>query len=303
MNLRDLRYVVAVCDQRHFGRAAETCHVSQPALSGQIRKLEDDLGVALFERTNRAVYVTPVGEAIVAQARQVLALADEIVETARAAKDPLSGEFSLGMIQTIGPYLSPLVLSTIREELPDLSLTLMEGQTADLENRMANGELDGAVLATVPDDPRLREIALYDEPFWIALSQGHPLAGREAIDLGDLRNEELLLLADGHCLRDQVLDACHAATGTTEANTRHTSLETLLALAAAGDGVTLMPALSKLRRDSLGRAIVLRPEASGSAGRTVRLACRKTFPRTELVERLAAIIRAGVPRDLVTVLD
>jgi LysR family hydrogen peroxide-inducible transcriptional activator len=135
------------------------------------------------------------------------------------------------------------------------------------------------------------------------LSQGHPLAGREAIDLGDLRNEELLLLADGHCLRDQVLDACHAATGTTEANTRHTSLETLLALAAAGDGVTLMPALSKLRRDSLGRAIVLRPEASGSAGRTVRLACRKTFPRTELVERLAAIIRAGVPRDLVTVLD
>jgi LysR family hydrogen peroxide-inducible transcriptional activator len=272
-------------------------------LSGQIRKLEDDLGVALFERTNRAVYVTPVGEAIVAQARQVLALADEIVETARAAKDPLSGEFSLGMIQTIGPYLSPLVLSTIREELPDLSLTLMEGQTADLENRMANGELDGAVLATVPDDPRLREIALYDEPFWIALSQGHPLAGRDAIDLGDLRNEELLLLADGHCLRDQVLDACHAATGTTEANTRHTSLETLLALAAAGDGVTLMPALSKLRRDSLGRAIVLRPEASGSAGRTVRLACRKTFPRTELVERLAAIIRAGVPRDLVTVLD
>ncbi len=295
MNIRDLRYVVAVAEESHFGRADNRCHVSQPALSGQIRKLEDELGVALFERTNRTVQVTPVGERIVAQARQLITLSDEILATADAARDPLSGQFRLGMIATIGPYLSPLMLSAIRRELPNLSLTLVEGLTTDLESRVANGGLDGAIVATAPADPHLRETVLYDEPFWIALPRGHPLAKRQAIDLGELAHRELLLLADGHCLRDQVVDLCHASTGIAHANTRETSLETLLALVAAGQGVTLVPALTMPRGDKGQKAIVLRPAASGTAGRTVRLVCRASFPRTELVRRLAAIIRANLP--------
>lgn len=299
MNIRDLKYVVAVAEERHFGRAADKCHVSQPALSGQIRKLEDSLGVTLFERTNRAVRVTPVGERIVAQARRLITLSDEIVASAQAARDPLAGPFRLGMISTIGPYLSPLILSAIRREMPDLSLTLVEGLTIELERRVANGELDGAVLATVPVDPHLTDISLYDEPFWIALSHEHPLAGQETIGLAELAHEELLLLADGHCLRDQVLDACHAATGAAKANTRETSLETLLALVAAGDGVTLVPALAKPRDDRAPSTIVMRPAASGSAGRTVRLVCRASFPRPELVARLASTIRVNLPESTV----
>ena len=303
MNIRDLQYVVAVADERHFGRAADKCNVSQPALSGQIRKLEDYLGVALFERTNRTVQVTPIGDKIVAQARQLITLSDEIVSTAHTAKDPLSGQFRLGMISTIAPYLSPLILPSIRRELPDLSLTLMEGLTSDLENRVANGELDGAILATVPGDSNLNDISLYDEPFWIALPSGHPLAEHETIDLGTIAHEELLLLTDGHCLRDQVLDICHANTGTANANTRETSLGTLLALVEAGDGITLVPALTGPSDNREHSTIVMRREASGSAGRIVRLVYRNSFPRSELVNRLASIIRANVPGNMVGVID
>ncbi len=303
MNIRDLQYVVAVAEERHFGRAASKCHVSQPALSGQIRKLEDFLGVALFERTNRAVQVTPIGAQIAAQARRLITVSDEIVATAQAAKDPFSGVFRLGMIATIGPYLSPLILATIRQEMPDLSLTLVEGFTADLEQRLAGGELDGVILATAPDDPSLRETALYDEPFWVALGEGHALAAQESIELEALAQEALLLLADGHCLRDQVLDLCHASTGIANANTRETGLETLLALVAAGDGVTLVPALTRAREERGRRDIVLRRETSGKAGRIVRLVCRASFPRRELVDRLASIIRTCVPETLVTILN
>ena len=299
MNIRDLQYVVAVAEERHFGRAADKCHVSQPALSGQIRKLEDYLGVALFERTNRTVRVTPVGERIVAQARRLITMADEIVTTAQSARDPYSGQFRLGMISTIAPYLSPLILHPIRRELPDLSLTLMEGLTSDLENRVTNGELDGAILATVPADSHLKDVALYDEPFLIALPSEHPLAEYESIDLARIAHEELLLLTDGHCLRDQVLDVCHANTGTTNANTRETSLGTLMALVEAGDGITLVPALSKPRNDSAHSSVVTRREASGTAGRIVRLVCRTSYPRNKLVARLASIIRTSVPKAVV----
>jgi len=301
MNIRDLRYIVAVADERHFGRAAAHCHVSQPALSGQIRKLEDSLGVALFERTSRAVRVTPVGERVVAQARQLIDIADGIVATAQAARDPFSGPFRLGMIATIGPYLSPLILPAIRRDLPDLSLTLVEGLTTDLEDRVANGDLDGAILATVPVDPHLKEIALYDEPFRVALPKGHPLAGLKRVDLDALGHAELLLLADGHCLRDQVVDACQATTGAATANTRETSLETLLALVAAGDGVTLVPALTRPEDGGAVGAIVLRPVGPGTAGRTVRLVSRTSFPRPSLVDRLAEIIRSSVPEAVVKI--
>ncbi len=217
--------------------------------------------------------------------------------------DPLSGEFRLGMITTIGPYLSPLVLPPIRLELPDLSLVLMAGLTRDLETHVASGKLDGAILATVPVEPHLEDIVLYDEPFWIALPNGHRLARQQAIDINELAAEELLLLADGHCLRDQVLDLCqaNAGSGDSKTNTRETSLATLLALVEAGDGVTLAPALTRPAASRGENRLVMRPEASGTAGRIVRLVYRASFPRTEVVHRLAAIIRSNVPETMVGV--
>ncbi|MGB0575888.1 MAG: LysR substrate-binding domain-containing protein [Alphaproteobacteria bacterium] len=300
MNIRDLQYVIAIAEEEHFGRAAERCHVSQPALSGQIRKLEDYLGVTLFERTNRSVKITPIGEQITAQARQLLTIADEIVLAAQAANDPLSGPFRLGMIATIAPSLSPLVLSMIRQKLPNLSLTLVEGFTENLEKAVTNGDLDAAILATVPEDTHLKETLLYDEPFWVALPKGHALATNKAIDVCDLPHEELLLLADGHCLRNQVLDICSANTGTANANTRETSLGTLLALVAAGDGITLVPALSK--PTDMPNIITLK-ESSGTASRAVRLVFRRSFPRTAIIEGLAGIIRKSVPDNLVRVIS
>ena len=303
MNIRDLQYVVAVAEELNFGRAASKCNVSQPALSGQILKLEDSLGVPLFERTNRTVQITPIGEQIVTRARQLLTLSDEIIATAQTARNPFFGKFRLGMISTISPYLSPRILPTIRRELPDLSLSLVEGLTSDLETRVAHGELEAAIVATLPDDPHLRDIALYDEPFLIALPDTHPLAKRKTIDLGELAHEELLLLTDGHCLRDQVMDACHATTGSANANTRETGLETLLALVAVGDGITLVPALAEPRDGIRQRTIVLRREASGTAGRIIRLVYRASFPGSELLNRLAAIIRNNVPEASVRVLN
>lgn len=300
MNIRDLQYVIAIAEEKHFGRAAERCHVSQPALSGQIRKLEDYLGVTLFERTNRSVKITPIGEQITAQARQLLTIADEIVLAAQAANDPLSGPFRLGMIATIAPSLSPLILSIIRQKLPKLSLTLVEGFTENLEKAVTNGELDGAILATAPEYTHLRETLLYDKPFWVALPKGHALAKNKAIDVCDLPHEELLLLADGHCLRNQVLDICSANTVTANANTRETSLGTLLALVAAGDGITLVPALSKPTK--MTNIITLR-EATQTALRTVRLVFRRSFPRTAIIEGLAGIIRKSVPDNLVRVIS
>lgn len=297
MNIRDFRYVLAVAEQTHFGRAAQNCHISQPALSGQIRKLEDYLGVALFERTNRRVRVTPIGEEIVVLARQLIATVDLIEETAVAARDPLSGPLRLGMIPTIGPYLSPLILPGIRQQLPNMSVTLVEGFTHDLERRLLEGELDMAILATEPGDGKLKERGLYIEPFQVALPMGHKLASSKMIPAADLVPGEMLLLSEGHCLRDQVLDVCHAEKASKTPNTRETSLETILALVAAGDGITMVPSLA-LRTNDAVPGIACRKTVE-DVGRRVRLTYRSTFPRPALVERLAATIRDQVPRNKV----
>jgi len=299
MNIRDLQYVVAVDEERHFGRAAERCHVSQPALSGQIRKLEDFLGVTLFERTNRSVHTTPIGLRIVAQAQQLLHLSDDIIATAQSAKSPFAGAFRLGMISTIGPYLAPLILATIRETMPDLSLTLVESVTTDLETRVAAGDLDGAVIATSPIEVQLSSRDLYEEPFWVAMSSSHPLASETSLEIDAIRHEELLLLSDGHCLRDQVLDVCHRRPGDEKINTFQTSIETLLSLVATGRGVTLAPALTLAGRSRADEGLVLRPQASGKAGRLVNLIFRRTYPRDELINRIARVIQDSVPLDLV----
>jgi len=298
MNIRDLEYVIAVADTGHFGRAAELCNVSQPALSVQIRKLEQRLGVTLFERTNRSVKITPIGAQLVARARELVAMGDEIIALARAARDPLSGPFRLGMIATIGPYLAPLILRAIHKVMPELELSLVEGMTHDLETALAAGRLDAVIQATTPALPRLSERPLYDEAFLVAVPEGHPLAKRSAVRLEDIEESRLLLLADGHCLRDQVLGACSAESA--QANTRETSLETLLALVAAGDGITLVPALVRKRAPA---GIALLPEASGLAGRRVELVARQSFPRPEVLNILSGIIRDAVHSEGVSVID
>lgn len=296
MNIRDLQYAVAVAEYGHFGRAAESCHVSQPALSGQIQKLEEQLGVALFERTKRSVRVTSVGEEILDHARELLKLVKVIEDTAMARKDPYSGTLRLGLIPTIGPYLTPYLLPSIPRSLPDIDLRLSEGMTHVLEQQLLSGEIDAAILATDVTDPHLTTINLYVEPFWVALPHGHPLEDQETVDLADIEAEDLLLLSDGHCLRDQVLNFCERAFSTNPAiNTQNTSLPTLLALVGAGAGATLMPALSLHGPWLTDAGIAVRRERTGKASRSINLTYRSAFPRAQLLEKLADLICAMVP--------
>jgi len=296
MNIRDLKYAVAVAELNHFGRAAEACRVSQPALSGQIRKLEAHLGVVLFERTNKSVAVTPVGEEIIALGRELLEVVERIEMTAAAHTDPLAGSLRLGMIHTIGPYLAPLLLPSIRRSLPKIDLQISEDVTATLEDRLIAGDLDAALIATPVVEPRLTEIALYDEPFWVALPHGHRLEHSEEIDVLDIATDELLLLGDGHCLSDQVLSFCTKKPGKKPTSrTQQTSLTTILALVGAGAGVTLVPAMSLMGPWVTDSGIAMRREKSGLAGRAVRLVFRKSFPRQAVLEKLADIVCAILP--------
>jgi LysR family hydrogen peroxide-inducible transcriptional activator len=296
MNIRDLQYAVAVTELGHFGRAAEACHVSQPALSGQIQKLERQLGVNLFERTNRAVRITPVGELIIGQARDLLARVEQIEETAKAHLDPLTGVLRLGMIPTIGPYLTPILLPSVFHSLTNLELQLHEDMTHVLEHDLMENRIDAAITATPPADPRLAEIPLYEEPFWIALPTDHPLAADEEIGISDIRPDELLLLSDGHCLRDQVISFCKLPKDqAARVNTQQTSLTTILALVSAGAGLTLVPAISLAGSWMTDFGIAIRREKSREAARAVRLICRASFPRRALLEKMADIICAIVP--------
>ena len=296
VNIRDLRYAVAVAELGHFGRAAAACHVSQPALSGQIRKLEEHLGLALFERTKRSVRITPAGEEIIRLAKRLLDTADLIEETARSRLDPLSGPLRLGMIPTIGPYLTPRLLPSIARGMPRLELRLAEDLTTALEAGLVEGKLDAAILATATTDRRLAETALYDEPFWIALPNGHSLAGEDEIDVADIGVDELLLLADGHCLRDQVMSFCSdMLPHQPNVSTQHTSLGTILALVGAGAGVTLVPAMSLSGGWVTDAGVAIRREKSRAARRSVRLAYRRSFPRRLALDRLADIVCAVLP--------
>jgi len=236
MNLRDLKYIIAVADTRHFGKAAQRCFVSQPTLSGQIRKLEKELGVIIFERTNRNVAVTAVGEEILRYARQMMEQADAIHSISAAQRDPLSGPLRIGAIPTISPYLMPLILAPLKQQHPDLKLVLSEETTERLLQRLRNHEIDAALLATAIEGHDLQATELFDEPFWIAYPRDHPFYLKEEITRKDLDNTELLLLAEGHCLAQQVRDLCNLQDreqGGAMADLRASSLETLLQLVGA----------------------------------------------------------------------
>jgi LysR family hydrogen peroxide-inducible transcriptional activator len=287
MNLRDLRYLLAVAEHEHFGRAAKACGISQPTLSVQVRKLEEMLGVTLFERTSKAVAPTEVCAQLIGHARAAVAEAEAMLSVARNLRDPLAGRFRLGIIPTLAPYLLPLVFAPLRAALPALDVEPWEDQTTALLERLRAHELDAALLATEPDGPDLVSQTLFDEPFLAALPPEHPLASCTSVDEADLA-KDILVLADGHCLRDQALAAC-GHNGALGGALRASSLSTLLNMVAAGYGTTLIPGLAAGAAQDAG--IVLRP-LSAAAGRTVRIAWRSHYPRRAAAVAVGAVIAA-----------
>ena len=298
MNLRDIQYIIAVAETRHFGKAAERCYVSQPTLSGQIRKLEEELGVAIFERTSRSVAITPVGEQILAIGRQITEQVDAIQQLARAQQDPLAGPLRLGAIPTLSPYLMPLILMPLKRRHPQMKLVLSEELTESLLQRLHHHEIDAALLATPVENPRLDEIPLFDEPFWVAFPRKHDFYTREKIRLRDLQQEELLLLSEGHCLAQQALDVCHLKERQVQgqmADLRAASLETLIQLVRSGFGITLIPALAMRGSWATGGGVVAQPLEVAGASRRISLVYRQSFPRAQALQALAQVIIDNLP--------
>jgi LysR family transcriptional regulator, hydrogen peroxide-inducible genes activator len=295
LTLRDLQYLVAVADSAHFGKAATACNVSQPALSAQIRKIENVLDVQLFERSNRRVAITAAGEAVVRQARVVLEEAQKIAEMTKAVGKPLSGKLNLGAIATVGPYLLPHLLAPLRKSFPQLDLFLREGLTEELLDELRSGQLDAVIASDTFSDPSLRTIPLFFEPFVLAAPVDHPLASKHNPTRRDLRSDEMVLLEDGHCLRDQTLDICPANRRGRVRRFHATSLETLKHLVATGSGYTLMPELAVRDEGRLKTLMRYRRFGDRGVGRKIILTCRSRFGRMADVDALAEFIRGHLP--------
>jgi LysR family hydrogen peroxide-inducible transcriptional activator len=292
LKLKDLRYLVAVADTRHFGRAAERSYVSQPTLSAQLKKLEDYLGVQLIERAPKRVSLTAAGEEIVARARRILEASDEIVELAKGHSDPLAGRLKLALLPTIGPYLLPNVAAKLRKQLPRLELMLYEYQTDPMLEKLHSGEIDVGILALPVPLEGLESYELYKEPFTVAMPAGHRLASRQSIKVDDLSHETLLLLEDGHCLRDQALDICSGADVHEKQDFRATSLETLRQMVAAGVGITLLPELASHGAYGNARGVTIKPFTRPVPTRTIGAVWRKSSARREAILALARQIEA-----------
>ena len=296
MTLTELRYIVAVARERHFGRAAEGCFVSQPTLSVAIKKLEEELDVKLFERGASEVSVTPLGEAIVRQAQSVLEQAAAIKEIAKRGKDPLNGALRLGIIYTIGPYLLPELVKNAIELTPQMPLMLQENFTVKLLDMLRTGELDCAIMAEPFPDTGLAIAPLYDEPFVIAVPKNHPLAKRQRVSADELKQETMLLLGTGHCFRDHVLEVCpEFARFSSDAegirkSFEGSSLETIKHMVASGMGVTVVPQLS-VPRDPQPHVVYV-PFEEPVPTRRVVLAWRRSFTRYEAIASLRNAIYA-----------
>jgi len=294
VTLTELRYIVAVARERHFGRAAEACFVSQPTLSVAVKKLEEELGLALFERGPGEVTITPAGRKIVAQAQRVLEEASQIKDLAAAGRDPLSGALRLGAIYTIGPYLLPKLIPILRKIAPAMQLHIQENFTHRLADALKSGEVDVILIALPFDEPAIETRAVYDEPFFVAVPKGHAWEGRKRVTSEELTRESLLLLGEGHCFRDQVLEFCHTPrTRAIEGG----SLETIRQMVASGVGVTVLPATSINPNPGSGELIRILPFAKPVPSRRVGLAWRRSFPRPEAVETLRkAILACNLPQ-------
>jgi LysR family hydrogen peroxide-inducible transcriptional activator len=300
MTLTELKYIVAVARERHFGRAAEACFVSQPTLSVAIRKLEDELGVQLFERGSTEVSVTPTGQQIVEQAQRVLEQTNTIREIARQGKDPLSGPLRVGVIYTIGPYLLPNLVRQMIADAPEMPLILQENFTIKLLESLRQGDLDVAILADPFPDQGLMTQAVYDESFVVAVPRTHPWAKRASIGAEELKSETMLLLGTGHCFRDQVLEVCpelsrfSQASGGIQKTFEGSSLETIRHMVASGIGVTVMPMMARPEQVNEGLLVYV-PFEPPAPQRRVSLVWRKSFPRLPAIEALRrAILSAGL---------
>lgn len=301
MTLTELRYIVAVARERHFGRAAQSCFVSQPTLSVAIKKLEEELGAVLFERAPGEVSVTPIGQRVVEQAQRVLEESARVKDIAQSAKDPLAGLLRLGTIYTIGPYLLPKLIPVLRRKAPSMQLLIQENYTHKLAEGLKQGEVDVIVVALPFSEPGVATRALYDEPFLVALPQGHPLEKKKHISADELTRESLLLLGAGHCFRDQVLDLCSTVQrgprGPLARTLEGGSLETIRQMVASGVGLTVLPSTSVPTAESANDLIRIRPFARPVPDRRVVLAWRKSFPRPQAIEALRqAILACNLPQ-------
>ncbi|HTV80202.1 MAG TPA: LysR substrate-binding domain-containing protein [Steroidobacteraceae bacterium] len=290
IKLKDLRYLVAVADTGHFGHAAQRCFISQPTLSAQLKKLEDYLGVQLIERQPRGATLTEAGEQIVARARLILSASDEVITIAQTHRDPLCGRLKVAMIPTVGPYVLPQVAPAARRRMPRLDLLLFEYQTAPLLQKIHAGEIDVGVLALPVDTEGLSCRKLYDEDFNVALPESHPLAKQASIRVSDLADESLLLLEEGHCLRDQALEVCNRISVHERQDFRATSLETLRQMVAAGAGVTLMPELASGGAYGNARGVIIRPLVRPTPHRQIGAVWRKSSARVAAIEAFCDVV-------------
>jgi LysR family hydrogen peroxide-inducible transcriptional activator len=302
MTLTELKYIVAVARARHFGHAAEACFVAQPTLSVAIKKLEDELGVTLFERGGSEVSVTPIGAQIVAQAERVLEQTAAIKELAKQNKDPLAGPLRLGVIYTIAPYLLPPLVKTMVDKVPQMPLILQENFTTKLIEQLRQGELDAAIMALPLPEHGLMIQALYDEPFVVAVPKHHPWANRSEIPAEDLKKETMLLLGNGHCFRDQVLEVCpemarFSAGGNGMQRTfEGSSLETIRHMVSSGIGLTVLPRASVRDMKDPNSMIAYVPFAAPVPSRRVVIAWRKSFTRRAAIEAVCnAVAECHLP--------
>lgn len=294
MNLRELEYLVAVAEERHFHKAAQRCFVSQPTLSGQLKKLEDELGVLLVERSTRQVVMTDVGKAIAEQARNILAQVKGIREIAQTSQDVMAGDLHLGLIPTLAPYLLPQIMQQIHKQYPKLKLWLHEYQTAVLLEKLHRAELDLLILALPVDTDEFAELDLFHEPFLLAVPRDESLADQPIISLGDLGDREMLLLEEGHCLRNQALDVCFMAGATENAAFHASSLETLRHMVGEGMGLTLMPELAVPDKQTKKDPIRYLPFRDPKPSRRIGMLYRKGSYREETFTRLRKLIQSAL---------
>lgn len=297
MTLQELRYLVALADKGHFVRAAEACNVGQPTLSTQLKKLEDYLGVTLFERNKHQLRATPIGEQIVERARRALDVIEEIRELARRDHDPMSGPLRLGVIPTLGPYLIPHLLPAIRHLASKLHLYLREDLTVNLLERLRHGTLDAVLLALPVRGEDIEAMSLFREAFVVALPKDHALAQQRTISESELAGENVLLLEEGHCMRDQALAICGVSSSDQREELKATSIETLRQMVAAGVGCTLLPQLAAMPGvGSIHNGMVqIRPFEAPEPTRTIGLVWRHRYPREATIRGLADLILTNLP--------
>jgi len=298
VTLQELKYLVALADHGHFGKAAEACFITQSTLSTQIKKLEAFLGITLFDRSLKRVTPTPTGREILAAARNIVEESERIRELAKHAQDPMTRTIHLGVIPTLGPYYLPHALSLVHTKHPGLRLLLREEMTPQILTHLNDGKLDAGLLALPVNDDNLRVEPLFYEPFFAALPAGHALAKHATLKVADIMKEKLLLLDEGHCLRDQALDVCGTGSRGRE-EVRATSLETLRQMVGMGLGLTLLPALAIGAGPRISEKLIeIRPFKSPPPGRTIGLAWRKRAPFPETFERLVATLKAHLPPEV-----